>query len=184
MSLMPMPLVLDSYQLMLIEEWQAQVETGDSPTVHAAAVRRGRRIGSLVVPLGELQGARLANALSLVGRWGAALAADALLVVWHDAQLHGALGENCPWPGRLCALRIERFTASCDYYPAVIEHATPLRSASWSVEGSVRDPQPTLPVPMLDLIAGMRGRRPGPLSRRRISRTVRPWSAGQHADRD
>lgn len=183
-SPLPIPLVLDAHQLTLIEEWQAQVETGDGPTLHTAAFRRGRHIGSLVLPLAELHGPRLATALAFIGRWAAVLATDALLVVWHDAQLHGALEDNCPWPGRLCALRVERFTTSCDYYPAVIEHAAPLPSASWTVDGSIRDPNPTLPIPMLDLIAGMRGRRPGPLSQRRIRRTAQPWSPDRHAGRD
>jgi len=175
-SALPMPLALDAHQLQLIDAWHTRVETGDGAGVHVAALRAHRRAGSLVLPLGALQGPALAAALSLVGGWAAAVAAEALLVVWHDAQLYGALGENCPWPGRLCALRVDRYAVSCDYYPAVIEHAGPLPCVSWSVDGSVRDPNPTLPVPMLAVVAGLRGRRRGPLLRRRTVRAVRGWT--------
>jgi hypothetical protein len=171
-----MPLVLDAHQLTLIQAWQSGVETGDGPAVHVAALRCHRRNGSLALPLGELQGSRLAAALALVGRWAAATTTDALLAVWHDAQLYGALGDDCPWPGRLCALRIDRFAVTCDYYPAVIQHAGPLPYVNWTVDGAVRDPNPTLPVPMLDLVAGLRERRPGPLRRRRVLRVLRPWN--------
>lgn len=175
-SLLSMPLILDAHQLTLIQAWQSGVETGDVPAVRIAALRYHRRTASLAIPLGQLQGSKLATALALVGRWAAATTTDALLVVWHDAQLYGALGDNCPWPGRLCALRVDRLSAICDYYPAVIQHAGPLPYVHWTVDGAVRDPNPTLPVPVLDLVAGMRERRSGPLRRRRVLRVVRPWN--------
>lgn len=126
---------------------------------------------------------RVAAALAAVGQWGASLHADALLVVWHDAQLYGALESDCRWPGRLCALRASPGDLGADYYPAVIEGAGPLRAASWQTAGSIRDPQPTLPVVMLGLLAGWRTGRSAwrrPAWRRLITLGVevadKPWS--------
>lgn len=161
------PLVLDAYQMGLLQAWQQHTETA-GPVLYAAALRAHRVVRAAELPLERLTGAALVGVLREFGH--AAVGADALLVVWHDAQLHGALGQDCPWPGRLAALRADRCAVAVDYYPSVVDGAGALRTARWSVDGAVRDPHPALPVPMLDLLAVWRPRR---------RRTGRGWVAGR-----
>jgi hypothetical protein len=153
---LPWPLVLDAYQLELIGAWQRRVEADEGPAVEVTALRGEQRVGAAAVLLDPPGARRVAAALAAVGAWVASRQAEAMLVVWHDAQLHGALECDCQWPGRLCALRVCPGGCCVDYYPAAIEGAGPLQTASWQTIGSTRDPQPTLPVVMLDLLAAWR----------------------------
>lgn len=172
-SMLPTPLVLDAHQLRLITSWQTGVETGEGPALYVSALRGERAVGTTAVPFEGKGAERLAPTLRAIGRGYASAGADALLAVWHDAQLHAALGVDCPWPGRLCALRVESRNVSCDYYPAAIDAAGPLATVTWSVEGSIRDPQPMLPVTMLELVGGFRDRRPWLWGRCRLRSTLR-----------
>lgn len=149
-------LVLDAHQITLIDTWQQRLETGDGPAVLVQALGGRRDLGRLALPLDRLTGAWLMNALAMSGEWAADIGGNALLALWHDGQLHGALGHGCPWPGRLAVLRVVPTAECADYYPTTITGVGPAQIVDWRAGESVRDNAPALPVPMLDLLHAYR----------------------------
>lgn len=148
-------LILDSHQVSLIKTWQLRVETGEA-TVLVEALRDHHRLGVLALPLNRLTGANLTEALATAGCWAADARANALLAVWHDGQLFGALGLDCPWPGRMVVLRADPDEVVADYYPAVVTGAPPLVTVEWTLAGAIRSHTPALPTPMLELLYALR----------------------------